>query len=156
MVSETVARLGTRAIVASGYQGLRGLEPSDRVLVLRHAPHDWLFPKVSAVVHHGGAGTTGAAAAAGRPQVICPVGTDQPFWAARMRELGVAAAAPALHSLTGPALQRALRQVLDDSDLRQRAIELGRRIRAEDGPGRAVSLLEQVVSSAHRVEAPRP
>ena len=156
MVSETVARLGTRAIVASGYQGLRGLEPSDRVLVIRHAPHDWLFPKVSAVVHHGGAGTTGAAAVAGCPQVICPVGTDQPFWAARMRELGVAAAAPALHSLTGPALERALRQVLDDSDLRQRAIELGRRIRAEDGPGRAVSLLEQVVSSAHRVEAPRP
>lgn len=156
IVADTVARLRTRAVVASGYQGLRGLTPSDDVLVIRHAPHDWLFPRMSAVVHHGGAGTTGAAAAAGRPQVICPVGTDQPFWAARMRELGVAAAAPALRSITGPALHRALSRVLDDAALQRRATELGHRIRAEDGPGRAVSLLEQVVSSALRTEASRP
>jgi sterol 3beta-glucosyltransferase len=104
-------------------------------------------------VHHGGAGTTGAAAAAGRPQVICPVGTDQPFWAQRMRELGVAAEAPALHAVTGPALERALRLVLDDRDLQDRAAALGTRIRAEDGTGHAVSLLEQIVSGAHRMEA---
>jgi sterol 3beta-glucosyltransferase len=155
VVEETAARLGVRIIMALGYHGLRGLATSDQVLVIRHAPHDWLFPRVSAVVHHGGAGTTGAAAAAGRPQVICPVGTDQPFWAARMRALGVAAAAAPLHSITGPALQRAIRQVLDDAHLRQRAVELGRRIRAEDGPGRAVSLLEQIVSSSEQVEASR-
>ena len=153
MVQETVTRLGTRAIVASGYQGLRGLAPSDQVLVIRHAPHDWLFPRVSAVVHHGGAGTTGAAAAAGRPQVICPVGTDQPFWAERMRHLGVAAEAPALHAVTGPALEQALRQVHDGRGLQERAAALGSRIRAEDGTGRAVSLLEQIVSGAHRMEA---
>jgi sterol 3beta-glucosyltransferase len=153
LVEETVRRLGTRAIVASGYHGLRGLASSDHILVVRHAPHDWLFPRVSAVVHHGGAGTTGAAAVAGRPQIICPVGTDQPFWAERMRQLGVSAEAPPMRELTGPALERALRQVLDDRALQQRAIELGDRIRAEDGTGRAVSQLEQIVSGTQQMEA---
>ena len=156
LVQQTVERVGTRAVIASGYQGLRGLTSSERVLAIRHAPHDWLFPRMSAVVHHGGAGTTGAAVAAGRPQVICPVGTDQPFWAARMRELGVSAAAPPLHSMTGPALERALQAVLDDRALQLRAAELGRLIAAEDGPGRAVSLLEQIVSGTQRMEASRP
>jgi sterol 3beta-glucosyltransferase len=156
LVQETVERVGTRAVIASGYQGLRGLASSDRVLAIRHAPHDWLFPRMSAVVHHGGAGTTGAAVAAGRPQVICPVGTDQPFWAKRMRELGVCAEAPPLHAMTGPALERALRAVLDDRALQLRAAALGRLVATEDGPGRAVSLLEQIVSGTQRMEASHP
>lgn len=156
LVEDTVRRIGARAIVASGYQGLRGLTSSDRVLVIRHAPHDWLFPRVSAVVHHGGAGTTGAAAAAGRAQVVCPVGTDQPFWAERLRRLGVSAAAPPLHALSRPALERALGEVLGDRALRERASRLGARIRAEDGLGRAVSLLEQIVSDTQRTGASHP
>jgi sterol 3beta-glucosyltransferase len=155
MVEKTATQLGVRVILAMGYHG-RPLACSNHVLIIRHAPHDWLFPQVSMVVHHGGAGTTGAAAAAGCPQAICPVGTDQPFWAARMRAIGVAVEAPPLRSMTGPALQRAIRQVLDDTDLRKRAVELGRRVSAEDGPGRAVSLLEQIMSSPQRVEALRP
>ena len=156
LITDTLTRLGTRAIIASGYQGLRGLASTERMLVIRHAPHDWLFPRTAAVVHHGGAGTTGAAAAAGVGQVICPVGTDQPFWAARMRHLGVAAQAPPLHAVTGPALQQALHHVLHDHDITERAAELGRRIRAEDGTGHAVKLLEQTVSGAHRMETSQP
>jgi sterol 3beta-glucosyltransferase len=155
LVRETVERVSTRAVIASGYQGLRGLTSSEQVLAIRHAPHDWLFPRMSAVVHHGGAGTTGAAVAAGRPQVICPVGTDQPFWAARMRELGVSAEAPPLHAMTGPALERALRAVLDDRAMQLRAAELGRLVASEDGPGRAVAVLEQIVSGTQRMEATR-
>jgi hypothetical protein len=45
---------------------------------------------LAAVVHHGGTGTTGAAVASGRPQVVCPFVADQPFWARRMHLLGVA------------------------------------------------------------------
>jgi sterol 3beta-glucosyltransferase len=156
LVEQVVRRIGTRAIVASGYRGLRGLTSSDQIFVIRHAPHDWLFPRVSAVVHHGGAGTTGAAATAGRPQVLCPVGTDQPFWAERMRRLGVSAEAPPLHAMTGSALERALREVLENRALRERAAELGGRLRAEDGPGRAVSLLEQIVSNTQRTETSYP
>jgi hypothetical protein len=60
----------------------------DSVLMIDNAPHDWLFPKVSAVVHHGGAGTTGAGLRAGRPSLICPVLGDQPFWGHQVRLLG--------------------------------------------------------------------
>ena len=156
LVTDTLTRLGTRAVIASGYQGLRGLPGTDQMLVIRHAPHDWLFPRVRAVVHHGGAGTTGAAAAAGVAQVICPVGSDQPFWAARMRQLGVCAQAPPLRAVSGPTLEQALRQVLHDPGTRDRAAALGRRIRAEDGTGRAVSLLEQIVAGTQRMETSQP
>ena len=56
---------------------------------LKAVPHDWLFPQVAAVVHHGGAGTTAAGLRAGRPTVICPFFGDQPFWGRRVHELGV-------------------------------------------------------------------
>lgn len=152
MIEDVAARLDTRVVLALGYHSMRGVRSSERLLVIRHAPHDWLFPQVSAVVHHGGAGTCGAAAAAGRPQVICPVGTDQPFWADRLRKLGVGQTAPPLHVMTASALEVTLRRVIDDSDLRERAAALGGRIQAEDGTGRAVALLEQLVADSHRCE----
>lgn len=140
-IIEATARIGTRALISSGYKGLRGITNSDRLHVVRHAPHDWLFPRCSAVVHHGGAGTTGAAAIAGRPQAICPVGLDQPFWAQRMCDLGVASPAPMLHRLDQAGLTRTLDSVLHDPGLRRRASELGSRLSTEDGTGRAVELL---------------
>ncbi|MFE3055854.1 glycosyltransferase [Nocardia sp. NPDC059239] len=54
-------------------------------------PHEWLFPRTAAVVHHGGAGTTGTGLRAGVPNVVCPFHMDQPFWGARVVALGVAA-----------------------------------------------------------------
>jgi sterol 3beta-glucosyltransferase len=152
MIEEVAERLGTRAVLALGYHSLRGLKSSERILVIRHAPHDWLFPRVSAVVHHGGAGTCGAAAVAGSPQVICPVGTDQPFWADQLRRLGVGLTAPPLRAMTSSALEVTLRRVIEDSDLRNRATALGGLIQAEDGPGRAVALLEQVVAGFQQRE----
>jgi UDP:flavonoid glycosyltransferase YjiC (YdhE family) len=72
-----------------------------------------------------------------------------------MRELGVSAEAPPLHAMTGPALERALRAVLDDRAMQLRAAELGRLVASEDGPGRAVAVLEQIVSGTQRMEATR-
>jgi len=131
-----------RAVVASSSLALRRLLPAGRFLVIRQAPHDWLFPRVQAVVHHGGAGTTGAAVAAGRPQVIWPFGVDQHFWARRMTGLGVAPSARPVRALTGPALAAALDQALGDRRLAAAAAELGQRVRAEDGCGTAVAQLE--------------
>jgi sterol 3beta-glucosyltransferase len=132
---------GVRVLVGSVSPDLRRLLPSGRFLVIRHAPHDWLFPRVQAIVHHGGAGTTGAAVAAGRPQVIWPFGVDQPFWSRRMADLGVAPPARPVRALTGATLAAALGRVLGDEQMRARAAELGRRVRAEDGCGRAIDLL---------------
>jgi hypothetical protein len=65
------------------------IERTDRIYVARDVPHDWLFSRVAAVVHHGGVGTLAAGLRAGCPTVIVPFFADQPFWARRARELGV-------------------------------------------------------------------
>jgi len=139
-------RHGLRAVVASPSPALRRLLPAGRFLVIRQAPHDWLFPRVRAIVHHGGAGTTGAAVTAGRPQVIWPFGVDQHFWARRMTGLGVAPPARPVRALTGAALAAALGQVLGDPRLAAAARDLGDRVRAEDGCGAAVARLERLTA----------
>ncbi len=107
-------------------------------------PHDWLFPRTAAVVHHAGAGTTGAGLRAGVPAVPVPVLVDQPFWADRLHRLGVAPNPLPLHELTADTLADALRACLDRSTYRERAAELARRIRAEDGVEVVLSLVRQL------------
>jgi sterol 3beta-glucosyltransferase len=119
-----------------------------RILMVRQVPHDWLFPRTAAVVHHGGAGTTGAAIAAGRPQVIWPFGIDQHFWAARMTGLGVAVQAGPARTLTGARLARAVEQAVTDPRVSDLAQDLASRVLAEDGTGRAVAHLERLASAA--------
>jgi sterol 3beta-glucosyltransferase len=135
-----------RAVVASLDPALRRLLPSGRFLVIRSAPHDWLFPRVEAIVHHGGAGTTAAALHAGKPQVIWPFAVDQPFWARRMASLGVAPPARPVRELTGSALTAALDRALGAPDMARRSAALATRLRAEDGAGQAVARLDDVVA----------
>jgi len=137
-----------RVVVASLDPALRRLLPSGRFLVIRSAPHDWLFPRMDAIVHHGGAGTTAAALHAGKPQVIWPFSFDQPFWARRMESLGVAPEAQPVNQLTGPALAAALDQALGHPGLARRAAALAALLRAEDGAGQAVSHLEDVMAGS--------
>ena len=142
IVAEAVALAGVRAVVVSGWGGIRLDRLSEQVLVLDQAPHDWLFPRMAAVVHHGGGGTTAAALAAGRPQVICPFVADQPFWAARAHAVGVAPPPQPQRRLTAPGLAEAIRQAVTDRGMATRAEQLGTRIRAEHGVQAAVRILE--------------
>ncbi|GLZ32055.1 glycosyl transferase family 1 [Lentzea sp. NBRC 105346] len=142
IVAEAVRAAGVRAIIATGWGGLAA-QSSDDLLVIDQAPHDWLFSRVSAVVHHGGGGTTAAALAAGRPQVVCPFVADQPHWARRMHALGVAPEPVPHRKLTTSALASAISRALT---LGQRADDLGERIRAENGVATAVRELEEVHS----------
>lgn len=126
-------------------------EPGDgrAVLAVGAVPHGLVLPRAAASVHHGGAGTTAAALAAGVPTVIVPFGAEQPFWARRARELGVAPPAPRASALTAEVLGEAMAAALRDQGMRERAAALGRRIRAEDGTGAAARWLE------HRLGAGR-
>jgi sterol 3beta-glucosyltransferase len=153
VIERVLERLDVRAVVASGYVAPQKFPTIERALVVRELPHERVLPLMRAVVHHGGAGTTGAAVAAGIPQVVCPVGFDQPFWAARMRDLGVSGGTVPLHTLGTAHLESALRLVLEDDGFRRRAAGLGERVRAEDGTGTALAHLEQIVNAPERIGA---
>jgi sterol 3beta-glucosyltransferase len=141
MVVEALAIAGQRGILASGWGGLTAGFMSDRIYMLDVVPHDRMFPYVAAVVHHGGAGTTAAGLRAGKPTVICPFFGDQPFWGRQVARLG-AGPAPVLHKdLTASRLAQAILVAVEDVGVRTRAAQLGERIRAEDGVGRAVAFI---------------
>jgi sterol 3beta-glucosyltransferase len=144
LVLEALARAGQRAIVAIGRGAPQGARLSRTVLALDGAPHDWLFPRVAAVVHHGGAGTTAAGLRAGTPTVVLPLVGDQFFWGERVRALGVGPTPLAFTRLTADGLAAAVREAVEDDRIRERAAELGRRIRSEDGVARAVAVIEKV------------
>jgi UDP:flavonoid glycosyltransferase YjiC (YdhE family) len=142
VVTVAVERARVRAVVQSGWAELG--PAGDDILVVGDLPHDWLFPRTAAVVHHAGAGTTGAGLRAGVPAVPVPVLVDQPFWADRLHRLGVAPHPLPLHELTADTLTDALRSCLDRPTYRDRAIELARQVRADDGPAVVLSLITRL------------
>ncbi|WP_028936423.1 glycosyltransferase [Pseudonocardia spinosispora] len=148
VVATAIARAGVRAVVQSGWAEL-GFTGDD-ILCVEDLPHDWLFPRMAAVVHHAGAGTTGAGLRAGVPAVPVPVLVDQPFWADRLHRLGVAPPPLPLPDLTAGTLAAALRACLDRPSYRDRAAGLGRRVRAEDGAAAVLSLLTRLDPAAAR------
>jgi UDP:flavonoid glycosyltransferase YjiC (YdhE family) len=111
-----------------------------------HVPHEWLFPRMDVVVHHGGAGTTHAAALAGTASVVVPFAGDQPFWAERLRLAGIAPRPIAHRALTAEALADRLRRT-DDADMRARARDVSRAMAGEDGVGRAIARIEAAVAA---------
>ncbi|AGL18690.1 glycosyltransferase [Actinoplanes sp. N902-109] len=138
LVPAAVRRAGVRAIVQAGWSGLRvGEHPG--ILQTGPLPHDWLFPRTAAVVHHAGAGTTAAALRAGVPAVAVPVLADQPFWARRLADLGVSPAPIPLPRLTAERLAGAITAALTKRD---RAARLATRIAGEDGAARILEWLE--------------
>ena len=143
-VLEGVKKSGLRAVLATGWGALDGDDgPQDeQIFFLRHAPHDGLFPLMSAAVHHGGAGTVAAAARAGIPSVVVPFFGDQPFWAHCLTRQGVAPPALERKKLTADVLASALTVTQHQSMLRA-AHDLGRAIRAEDGVAEAVRWLRE-------------
>ncbi|MGQ7296440.1 glycosyltransferase [Quadrisphaera sp. KR29] len=150
VVLAAVRSAGVRAVLLTGWGGLSGAGPGgaaldggDGVLALASAPHDWLFPRVAAVVHHGGAGTTGAALSAGVPALVVPHGVDQPFWGSRVAFLGAGPQPLPRRRLDAARLSAALVQLTTDAGMRQRAADLGARIRAEEGVAVAVDHLER-------------
>jgi sterol 3beta-glucosyltransferase len=129
---------GQRGILATGWGGLTADSSSKDIFVLDSIPHDWLFPKVATIVHHGGAGTTGAAIRAGKPQIICPFVGDQFFWGRRVADLGVAPSPIPQTILTAERLADAMKYAVTNANLQQRALSIGETIRAENGVERAV------------------
>lgn len=137
-------RAGVRAVIASGWSNLT-VESSDDVYVVDEIPHDWLFPRVAAVVHHGGASTFAEGLRAGKPTVIAAFFGDQPFWGFLNERLGTGPRTLLRKSITETALTTAIRAALD-GPYAARAREIGERLRAEDGAAKAAARIEAVLT----------
>ncbi|MFI8996120.1 glycosyltransferase [Streptomyces sp. NPDC053542] len=135
-------RAGVRGILQAGWAGLAAGEQADGVLSVGDVPHALLFPRLAAVVHHCGAGTTAAALRAGVPTVPVPVTADQPFWATRLTALGAATAPLPFKALAGTdaenRLAAAVERAVRDTGLRDRARDAAARLATEDGAGQVV------------------
>jgi sterol 3beta-glucosyltransferase len=151
VITSALRRAGQRGVVLGGWDALgRGAAVADTIYSISEAPHDWLFPRMAAVVHHGGAGTTAAALRAGVPSLAIPHNFDQPFWGHRIHALGVAVAPIPLRKLTSVRLAAAFEQLVGDPALRRRAAELGRRMATDDGLGQAVARIHAIIAEHPR------
>lgn len=131
-----------RGILATGWGGLEASDLPHTILKIDGAPHDWLFPQMAAVVHHGGAGTTASGLRAGVPSIITPFLGDQPFWGERVHALGAGPAPIPQKKLTMSNLANAIRVCTQDSEIQERAKRLGSRVRSENGIENAISFLK--------------
>ncbi|TKA81907.1 hypothetical protein B0A49_00140 [Cryomyces minteri] len=146
LIFEAVKKTGQRALVSKGWGGFGADELGipEGVFMLGNVPHDWLFQHVSCVVHHGGAGTTAAGIAAGKPTVIVPFFGDQPFWGAMVAKAGAGPTPIAYKKLTADTLAQGITEALKPSSL-ERAKELSLKISQEKGGDKGAQCFHQML-----------
>ena len=147
LLARVAALSDVRLVLQSAFGQIDRAALPASIFLAGDVPHDWLFPRVAAVVHHGGAGTSAAAFRAGVPSVFVPHLVDQYSWAETARRLGVAPRPVPRRALSAERLARAIVQATRDGRMQARAARLGAAIRAEDGVGAAVRLVEEYADS---------
>lgn len=148
LVFEALSKTKQRAVLGTGWSkfGHSTVLP-DHVIAVDAVPHDWLFPQVTAVVHHGGAGTTAAAFRAGVPNIVIPFDLDQPFWAWRVAALGAGPVAVQPKTLSAGRLAQAIDAAVHDAGIRERCAVLGARVHAEQGVGNAIDVFQRYITA---------
>ena len=143
LVLNALTQAKQRGILLRGWGGLSQADSSDDVLMVDTVPHDWLFPQMAAVVHHGGAGTTAAGLRAGVPTITIPFYADQFFWGRRVYALGAGPSPIPRKQLDVDQLTDSIHKAVTDSGMRRRVATLGQRLRAEDGVAEAVRVFHK-------------
>jgi UDP:flavonoid glycosyltransferase YjiC (YdhE family) len=136
-----------RGIIYSGWAGLTADELPPSVFLLDGAPHEWLFPRMGAVIHHGGAGTTAAGLRAGVPSGVVAHMADQPYWGGRIHDMGVGAKPLMRHKLTSDNLAKMINTLVGSPNspaIKEKATQLGAKLRAENGVQNAVHAISRI------------
>lgn len=147
VVLEALEQTGQRGVILTGWGSRLTNKPQGNVLELESAPHGWLLPRCKAVVHHGGAGTTGAGLRAGIPNIVVPFAGDQPFWGKRVAALGAGPNPIPVKKLSADSLSGAIRRVTNDHGFQKTAARIGEKIRAEQGVSEMVRLIDQLTGT---------
>lgn len=153
IVLQALAKTGRRGLLLTGWGGLQAETIPQNVFVLDVAPHSWLFPRMAAMVHHGGAGTTAEGLRAGIPNIIIPFILDQPFWGKRVQAMGLGPQPIPQKKLTADRLANAILTATGDRNIQAKARAIGTAIRAEDGIARAVAVVKQIFGQPHSIES---
>ncbi|GMO20095.1 MAG: glycosyltransferase [Spirochaetaceae bacterium] len=134
-------------IVGSGWSGLgKSLHDEERLFILNQViPHKLFLPLCSAIIHHGGAGTTHSAARAGIPQLVVPMIIDQFYWAYRTGVLGLGPGAVKIKNVTKKTLEPKIFDLITNSNYKKNAKLLGEKIRGENGLEKAVDCIESLI-----------
>jgi UDP:flavonoid glycosyltransferase YjiC (YdhE family) len=143
---ETLKRSNRRGVLMAGWADLANGDLPDNVIRLESVPHEWLFPRMAAVIHHGGTGTTHTGLRAGVPNVIVPFFADQPFWADRVRLLGAGPPPIPQEELTAENLAEAIRLAATDELMQAQAADVGEKIRDEAGVANAVAIVNRYLA----------
>lgn len=148
VILDSLKRTRQRAILSSGWGNLGGYDLPDHILQIGSIPHEWLFPQMLAVSHHGGAGTTAAGARAGVPSIIVPFGGDQPYWGNRVYLTGIGTKPIWCKQLSVENYSHAIDEVVTNESMRARAAFIGAELKKEDGVSNAVAIIERSLSGA--------
>ena len=140
LLSDAVRLAGCRGIIQCPPELATG-EAGDALFLPGPAPHERIFPHCAAVVHHGGSGTTQAAARAGMPSIVVPHATDQAFWGGLLYQRGIAPRPLDRRTVSARTLAKAIRTVLDSPAMQHRAREIGTAMGRENGAAYAAALI---------------
>jgi sterol 3beta-glucosyltransferase len=143
---DALAISGQRGVVSAGWGGLDSSDLPPTVHAISQLPHSWLFPRMAAVVHHGGAGTTSAGLQAGVPSIIVPFMSEQAFWGRRVAQLGVGPRPIPRKQLSSASLAAAITEAVTNAAMQQRSADLGALIRTEDGIANAVAVVKKTLA----------
>ena len=147
MILTALERTHQRAVLHMGWGGLGNQDLPDSVYLIDYAPYDWLFPRMAMVIHHGGSGTTGFALRSGVPSCAIPLGFDQIYWGQRIAALGAGPEPLRIQKITSSRLEGLILAAINDSRMKENAVRVGQKIRAEKGIQQAVQLIDRNINA---------
>ena len=138
-----------RVIIQSGWSQFAEAALPDHFLKIDHVPHDWLFPRVSMAIHHGGSGTTHSACRAGIPSIALPFAGDQFFWASQLKKRGIMGSQLSTKTINATTIRQSIDYARTDK-ARSSAAELGRQMTNENGNQTALNMIESLLEQARK------
>ena len=132
-----------RAIIQAPLWQECGFQPTAEIYYVQASPHSRVFPRCRAVVHHGGAGTTQAAALAGKPSIVVALGADQEFWGRELQRLGIAPAPLFRKKVTASQLAKSIKSAAASTEMSEKAKKIGAAMAGENGVQTAVKLINE-------------